>query len=195
MAFTDRSCMRTRPALEQLEGRAVPAMVVSQLIGTQLIVTGTQGPDRIRVDLDTSSNQVLVRSYGQEVGRYSSGAISEVIINGQAGNDIIAVSPSIPFSTVIAGGEGNDILQAGTGDAMVTGDGGVINRVMGGNGTNILISGSGNDVLGAGQATTISWCQDLPQAPRGCSGIPIKTPLRAPRAISLVSLAPNLLRI
>ena len=150
MAFTDRSCMRTRPALEQLEDRAVPATVVSQLIGAQLIVTGTQGPDRIRVDTDANQQNVIVRSFGQEIGRYPIAAVSEVLINGQAGNDIIAVAPSIKISTVIAGGDDNDILQAGTGNAMVSGDGGVINRVMGGNGTNLLVSGSGNDVLGGG---------------------------------------------
>lgn len=150
MAFTDRSCLRTRPVLEQLEDRAVPAAVVSQLIGTQLIVTGTQGPDRIRVDVDSTHQNVVVRSFGQEIGRYGIAGISEVVINGQAGNDIIAVAPTIPFSTVIAGGDGNDILQAGSGNATVSGDGGVINRVMGGNGTNILVSGTGNDVLGGG---------------------------------------------
>lgn len=136
--------------LERLEDRSVPAAVTAVLSGTQLFVTGTDGPDRIRIDQTPDQSRILVKSHGVQVASFSAASISEINVDAGAGNDVVGIAPSISKPVNMAGGEGTDILQGGNGTTMATGDGGVINRVLGANGANTLIAGSGNDVLAGG---------------------------------------------
>lgn len=138
------------PTLERLEDRSVPTAVTAVLSGTQLIVAGTNGPDRIRIEPSPDNSRIVVKSHGIPVGSFSGASVSGISINAGAGNDVVGISPAITRPVAMAGGDGSDILQGGGGATMASGDGGVINRVLGANGANTLVAGSGNDVLGGG---------------------------------------------
>jgi len=129
--------------LELLEDRSVPAGVTAQMLGNTLSIIGTDGPDRIRVEGSPSSPVISVKSFGKTLATFSAAQVSEITIDGRGGNDVLAASPSLTKSLTIAGGDGNDILQAGGGDSQLSGDSGVVNRVLGASGFSILVAGTG----------------------------------------------------
>ncbi|MFM8728854.1 MAG: hypothetical protein ACKON9_27455, partial [Planctomycetaceae bacterium] len=137
-------------SLEKLEDRSVPAAVSATLTGNQLFVTGTDGPDRIRISQSTDQARILVQSHGATIASFNAASISEISIDAGLGNDVVGIDPRVSKTVTMSGGEGTDILQGGGGTTMASGDGGVINRVLGASGTNTLVAGSGNDVLAGG---------------------------------------------
>src|SRR5262245_9783356 len=67
--------------LELLEPRSLPS-VTSVLAGGVLTVTGTPGRDSIRVALEASTGDLVVRSFAQEVGRFASAAVTSIVLDG-----------------------------------------------------------------------------------------------------------------
>lgn len=137
-------------SLEKLEDRSVPAAVSATLTGNQLFVTGTDGPDRIRISQSADNARILVQSHGATIASFNAASITEISIDAGLGNDVVGIDPRVAKTVTMSGGDGTDILQGGGGTTMASGDGGVINRVLGASGTNTLVAGSGNDVLAGG---------------------------------------------
>lgn len=142
---------RTALFIERLEPREVPAVAV--VSGTNLVVTGTDGDDRISVFLDGTDLVVLDGAAG--VGRVPSAAITTIAIDGAGGNDVIKVDRSVTQVTDLMGGDGNDKLVGGGGAAGLTGDAGddvllggpAMNTFNGDGGRNQLIRVKPTDVV------------------------------------------------
>jgi Ca2+-binding RTX toxin-like protein len=98
--------------------------------------------------------------------------VSDFLVNAEAGNDQIRVSPSVSIPVTLRGGTGDDILVGGSGpdslsggagqdklvgrrgnDALFGGPGD--DRLFGGPGDDILRGGPGNDQLAGGPGTNV----------------------------------------
>jgi Ca2+-binding RTX toxin-like protein len=142
------------------------------MAGGDLIVQGTEGPDRILFSPGAHAGQVRVRVNGVSYGPFESPA--RLVANGQEGSDLIAVAlgtgwrgPVMP-PALFNGGAGDDVLQGHGGDDLLWGGPGADrlegagaqdvlvggddqDRLSGGAGDDVLLGGLGRDVLeGAG---------------------------------------------
>jgi cyclophilin family peptidyl-prolyl cis-trans isomerase len=104
-----------------------------------LFIGGTTGGDTIFV-LPWSGNQVGVLMNGHWMGSFSA---SQVYVFGQAGNDMIMISPIVHTPTVLDGGAGNDHLFGGSGR----------NLMIGGTGADTMMGGRSDDVFIPGSST------------------------------------------
>jgi Ca2+-binding RTX toxin-like protein len=85
-------------------------------------------------------------------------AIASFIVRGHGGADTVTVGKTIPVSTILNGGPGNDDLFGGANTDRLSGGGGddkLVGRhgadqLFGGMGADILVGGAGNDVLRGG---------------------------------------------
>jgi len=126
-----------------LERRDVPS--TAALVGGILMVNGTSGNDAIAVSANDGGN-VIVRDGGQNIAKFAPGSVHQIQIRGFAGNDKITVSENLKIPTIIQGGQGNDVLQAGSGPSILIGGGGN-DTLIGGANRDILIGGDGADTL------------------------------------------------
>jgi Ca2+-binding RTX toxin-like protein len=98
------------------------------LSGGVLTVNGTTGNDYIRASI--ASNVLTVRMNNLAPLTFANAsAISRVIVNGNNGNDLIAMASSMNRPTSLNGGDGNDTIIAGAG----------VDVINGGNGTDFAI--------------------------------------------------------
>jgi uncharacterized protein GlcG (DUF336 family) len=111
-----------RPEVEPLEGRYAPA--TAALVGGTLTVTGTAERDNLRVSLDEATNDLVVRSFAAEVGRFDSAAVSAIVMEGGGGRDVLAVDRQVTQPSVLLGEEGSDILKGGGGETELDGGAG-----------------------------------------------------------------------
>lgn len=127
-----------------------------------LTVTGTDGPDHIRVTPYTVAHHghdhaphpsIRVVDNGVAID-FDPAAVTRVVIEGGAGSDSLAAL-HLSRPVTINGGEGNDFLYGGNLDDVLSGgagndllNGGAGNdRLEGGAGRDILNGGSGDDLL------------------------------------------------
>jgi Ca2+-binding RTX toxin-like protein len=103
-----------------------------------LIVTGTGNSDRI--SFSGNSSRLTVLANGGRIGPFT--GISHLIVNGNAGNDVINLG-ALGIPTVINGGSGNDNLTGGAGSDTLNGN----------DGNDVLTAGSGGDVLSGGSGS------------------------------------------
>lgn len=136
---------RPAPSVERLEGRDLLS-VTAALVGGVLAVNGDAGNDNISVTLDRPANQLVVRSYAIEVARFASPAVTSIVIDAGAGNDIVRVGPDVIQPTVIDGGAGNDVLFAGGGQTTLNGGPGR-DKLVAGPGLTVLNGDGGANVL------------------------------------------------
>jgi Ca2+-binding RTX toxin-like protein len=141
---------------ESLETRRMFAV----LVGTQLQVTGGAGNDTIRVSQQDAAT-IRVEQNGV-VQFFADGSVSTVLINGNAGNDLLHMlsTAALPLTEAgtINGGTGNDNMLGANGNDVMNGSdgddimrGGVGNDSMnGGTGINSLDGQDGNDQMTAG---------------------------------------------
>ncbi|MGC4033398.1 MAG: calcium-binding protein [Tepidisphaeraceae bacterium] len=111
-----------------------------------LTVTGTTGHDTISIQRNDGSYDVIAA--GVNVGVVPQADIDLIIVQGDAGNDVITIDAAIPayvnagpgFDSV-TGGDGNDTLSGGAqSDTLI---GGLGDDVLNGNGGNNLLVGNG----------------------------------------------------
>jgi Ca2+-binding RTX toxin-like protein len=150
-----------RPAVEALEVRAVPATLIEvvnmtppvlptlELIGTELVVTGTRGNDSVVVsELDAGTIRVEVRTGAGPAETYNlpRAAVSRVTFHGGDGDDQFRNTTRINVRAY--GGAGNDVLVGGAGNDILGG----------GAGNDVLVGGAGADTLngGAGADTIVT---------------------------------------
>jgi Ca2+-binding RTX toxin-like protein len=115
-----------------------------------LLVTGTSGNDVLVVEPQPKSQGMIRVVQNKHVlVSFISTDVPRIVIYGLAGNDKITVSAALHQPATIFGGDGNDVIVAGSGDSQI--DGGAGNdKIVGGAGNDTLCGGNGNDVIVGG---------------------------------------------
>ncbi len=148
--------LRRPLAIEPLEARHMLTTGLSAILdGSTLKITGTSGNDAIF--LIQSNGRLGLMGSNQT---FAAAQVSQIVIDGQAGNDQIQVNSQLfgyqPIlnPTIIYGGAGHDFIVGGEGvDVIFGGEGDDI--IHGGSSSDYLDGGLGNDVIfgGAGDDT------------------------------------------
>ena len=143
--------MRRRLHLEQLENRRLLAADLATLdpLTKVLTIEGTNKNDSISVNLvETLVDNVVESNVTVTVNKrdyqFVSADVSEIVINGQNGNDWIWIADTVLANATINGGFGNDRVKGGGGDDTIIGDKGN-DRLRGGAGNDSISGGAGND--------------------------------------------------
>lgn len=138
MTRMKRSARRPRyvPALDQLDSRTLlTAGVTASLVGGVLTVAGTEGNDRVTIDVSGPSRFHRRWSPGsltvEGVGSYSLNQVAAVVVFAGDGDDVVQVNDQgrLRAPVFINTGAGNDIIA-------------------GGYGTEYIDGGDGNDIIG-----------------------------------------------
>jgi hypothetical protein len=117
------------------------------LVGTTLVVFGTEGRDSLSV-VKRNGNLVVYRG-SQKLGTFATSAVTAIDISALGGNDVVHIGPTIAKDATIRGGEGNDRLLGGRGHDTLLGEGGH-DYLFGLLGNDTLDGGPGNDWLFGG---------------------------------------------
>ena len=121
----------------------VTAATGARKVGSELVIDGTAGNDRITVTR-LSGGRLNVNLNGQNSA--FDAPFSRIVIRGGAGDDRIAVGKLIKNTAYLEGGAGNDIIHGGGGaDILVGGEGN--DRLMGRKGRDVIFGGLGADTL------------------------------------------------
>jgi len=120
---------------------------------TALVVSGTNGDDRIRFVPQGNNGEIKVLINGVAQGTFQ--PTGRIIAYGLNGNDDIEVAGGIGLSAILYGDSGNDRLKAGRGATVLVGGAGEDlliggksrNLLIGGLDADRLIGGSGDDIL------------------------------------------------
>src|SRR5262245_7602083 len=133
---------RRRPArlhAEALEARDVPSVTLKQVV----TIRGGPGADQIDISLDNGAIRVVHSQGGEDTtSSYDPARVARFVIYGDAGNDSIRNSTSIP--TIQYGGAGNDSLHGGGAADGLYGEAGN-DELEGGRGGDLLAGGVGDD--------------------------------------------------
>ncbi len=170
----------------ELEKRDCPAVALptATVVGTTLLVEGTNKSDSIRIaddNLDNLIEVVINDNLITVTGGVADKTLLDLIsVDGKNGNDTIIIDATVNVldasgvlvdspDTFLIGGKGNDTLNPLNGGIVggltgVDANGVVVGTVVGnslmvgGNGDDLLISGFGNDtMLGGNGDDTIQW--------------------------------------
>lgn len=144
----------SRPSLESLEDRAVPAVTVTYGIGLgganpPVSIVGTDGDDNVSVAVVAGRLLVTDHQTNTVYDVAPADAVSRIFINMGEGNDVCIVDATVTNRCTVSGGAGNDTLQGGSGrDWLDGGDGN--DTLRGGAGNDFLSGGAGNDSFDGG---------------------------------------------
>ena len=140
---------RSTLRVEGMEERLCPAAGVQfglppipVLKGRTLVIFGTEGDDVIQIE----------RGDGNlAVGKWavSARAVGQIQIMAGAGDDLVALGPTVLRDALIMGEDGNDTLVGGNGHDRIWGGNGD-DQLHGGRGNDLLVGGAGNDLLSGG---------------------------------------------
>jgi hypothetical protein len=117
------------------------------LVGTTLVVFGTEGRDSLAV-LRVGNNLFVYRG-SQKLGTFSASAVAAIDISALGGNDVVQVVGNISTPATIRGGAGDDMLYGGRGNDTLLGEDGH-DYLFGLLGNDLLDGGTGNDWLFGG---------------------------------------------
>ena len=106
-----------------------------------ILIVGTSTGDAMTVTVSGTVYRVVLN--GRTVNL--SGVTGRILAFGLAGNDTIDM-PSVAIATVSYGGEGNDIIRAGSAADRIFGENGA-DLLAGGLGADLINGGAGNDLL------------------------------------------------
>lgn len=132
-----------------------------------LVVNGTNGDDRIFIQLIDRGRRIRVKLNGDVIGEFNESSVSRIVANGLAGDDLIHLDAALDKPSDLHGDEGNDRLYGGRGDDMLYGGAGNDHlhgrrgndwlygesghdHLFGGSGHDILLGGTGSDRLQGG---------------------------------------------
>ena len=120
---------------------------LATLTGGVLTINGTTGSDRISVGRKKQQYAVTV---GKNTQVFATGSVTQMILYGLAGDDIIAIGSTVFAPTNIDAGTGNDQVTGGSGNDVINGNDGndLINT---GEGRNTVAGAAGNDTITGGQ--------------------------------------------
>jgi hypothetical protein len=108
------------------------------LSGGVLTVTGTSGNDFIRASITANVLTVKMNTLAALTFANAS-AITRVVVNGNAGNDLIAMAASMNRPTSLNGGDGNDTIYGGSGTDVINGGAGTDAAFKSGSDTTTLV--------------------------------------------------------
>lgn len=128
----------------RLETRCL--LSTASLVGGTLMVTGTDKPDSIEVQLDRSGKTIQVLSGFHTMAKFNTSDVSLIQVNGLGGDDKIVISNRIKINAIIDAGEGNDNIATGSGSSILLGGAGD-DTLYGGDSRDILVGGDGSDFL------------------------------------------------
>jgi Ca2+-binding RTX toxin-like protein len=131
----------------------VTAEAVAGVVNGTLVVSGTDGRDRITIK--RKGGDYVVKANGRTLGRFATETVQSIVVDGRAGDDRIDVANNIRLGAELHGGDGDDTLDGGRGnDTLVGGAGDDVLRgrrghdwLDGGDGENRLVGGPGDDTL------------------------------------------------
>lgn len=152
----------SRPTLRRLETRCVPA-ALAQLLGSTLAVEGTSGRDRI--DLGYENSEVVVRSDGAVIGRFS--GVTQIEVNGHGGADRIRVARDLPMPIIGRGGDDRDKFLGGAGPHRFEGGAGADLYKVGDGPAEIVPSTGVDTVIGLKPADVVAAGDPVRIVPRG----------------------------
>lgn len=118
----------------------------------QLVLTTGAGDDRVNVgqrDDGTLEVDINGEQYEMRLGENQ-----ELTIRAGDGDDVICVAPNVTVNLVIDGGDGNDFIQTGAGDARIDGGAGD-DTIVAGSGRNDIFGNSGNDTIHGGSGVNV----------------------------------------
>src|SRR5436305_1991508 len=119
--------------------------------GTNLIVGGTSGNDGITINPVKRSSSISVSLNGASLGSFT---VDRVVVLAAAGNDTITFGSTVNIARTVYGGDGNDTILGGNGNAIDLGGPGSDN-ISTGNGADILVGGTGADALAGGNGNDV----------------------------------------
>ncbi|MDB5322150.1 MAG: hypothetical protein JWN40_3781 [Phycisphaerales bacterium] len=123
------------------------------LSGGILTIAGDSAANTINVTLNAAGNYRVV--VGTQINQtFSFSAVSSIIIQAGAGNDIVTIGNGITIAAEIHGAEGNDIVQGGGGNDMIFGEAGT-NILEGNAGDDVVVGGAGTDIISGGNGRDI----------------------------------------
>ena len=127
---------------------AVSSFAGATLDGTRLVIVGTSSSDDIKVHPGGGPQGIKVMMNGVQS---TFTGVTEIVIFGNDGDDLIRVVGGITLPVFAFGGAGNDSISGGGGlNVLMGGDGDDL--LVGGDGRNILIGGNGADRIQGGGA-------------------------------------------
>lgn len=132
-------------------GPTAPTAVLNN--GT-VTVTGSGEGETILVRVVNGSLEVIVDGNATPLAAFNTGAVSQVIVHGGAGDDAITSASSNTFPTQIFGGDGNDTITGGGGEDLLFGETGN-DLIYAANGNDVAVGGYGNDQLFGGNGRDV----------------------------------------
>lgn len=143
----------TRPQLERLEQREVPATVTTALTNGILRVTGTDAADTIVM---RQTGEGRITAYIGTTTRSFTG-VREVYVDVRAGNDYVSLDTTplganevrLAVKATLIGGTGNDTLIGGANNDLIYGNAGD-DGLYGNAGNDSIYGGDGNDLINGG---------------------------------------------
>ncbi len=139
-AVTDRA------GFETYDGFDGKLTALAELNGDVLTITGMPGDDKIQIFRRNGQSEFEVKSEHESLGTFSTAAISEIVINGGDGDDLIDNVTNSIVRMRVNGGAGEDIIYGGDGADILNG-GSHGDKIWGGDGEDTLLGEAGNDEL------------------------------------------------
>lgn len=133
----------------------------ARLVGSTLVVTGSELDDRINVSRRLATGELEVRRGRELLGNFSTDRVERIRIDGLGGNDRLEVDLNVRQDAVLIGGAGDDLLRGSFGnDLLIGGDG--RDWLVGLHGRDVLVGGTGEDRIhgGAGDDLLVGGATD-----------------------------------
>ena len=116
------------------------------IVNGELIVVGTDGTDVLHIN--RSGGELVVWANGLRLGGFTL-AVSSIVMDARAGNDLMLISHQVTTNAELYGGVGDDLINGGSGDDRIYGEDGH-DLILGHSGNDLLDGGAGDDVLFGG---------------------------------------------
>lgn len=117
------------------------------LEGTTLFLTGTDRGDRLHVRRTHGAMDGVINSVTRS---FSADDVTQIVICGRNGNDVMTVATNITLSTILNAGGGDDVVFGGSGPDIILGENGH-DRLFGRSGNDDISGGGGNDRIYGGR--------------------------------------------
>lgn len=138
---------------ERLEDRLAPA-IAAVVVADSLVVTTDNDDQRILIDQDPLTSQLVVRSAGVEIGRFDAAGIAQIGVTTGTGRDRVEVTSRVLVPVTVDADGNTDLVKGGGGPATLLGGSGS-NKLRGAIGPTTMIGGDQQDLIvsGLGPAT------------------------------------------
>ncbi len=120
-------------------------------VGGKVVIDAGAGDDRIAVNQDAKTGDVIVSVNGAE-RRFSGADRDNLVIRAGDGNDNVTVGNGVRVNLTLEGGNGNDTIAVDAGvtrEQTIRGEAGDDN-ITGGGGADTIEAGAGNDTVNGG---------------------------------------------